>query len=157
MQNHATRDLAVGLFVLVGLLALGYLSLQVGGLEFSQGERIALKATFDDIGGLSSRAPVKVAGVKIGEVSGIELDDDLRAIVHLEIDAEVGLSIDSSAAIRTAGLARRSVHRGRTRRGGRRARRRRGVQLHRERALDREARRTVRPRRGRLASPVRST
>jgi len=104
MQNHATRDLAVGLFVLVGLLALGYLSLQVGGLEFSQGERIALKATFDDIGGLSSRAPVKVAGVKIGEVSGIELDDDLRAIVHLQIDAEVGLSIDSSAAIRTAGL-----------------------------------------------------
>ena len=104
MQNHATRDLVVGLFVLVGLLALGYLSLQVGGLEFSQGERIALKATFDDIGGLSARAPVKVAGVKIGEVSGIELDEDLRAIVHLAIDAEVGLSIDSSAAIRTAGL-----------------------------------------------------
>ena len=104
MQNHATRDLVVGLFVLVGLAALAYLSLQVGGLEFSRGERIALKATFDDIGGLSARAPVKVAGVKIGEVAGIELDEDLRAIVHLSVDAKVGLSIDSSAAIRTAGL-----------------------------------------------------
>lgn len=104
MQNHATRDLVVGLFVLVGLAALAYLSLQVGGLEFSRGDRIALKATFDDIGGLSARAPVKVAGVKIGEVAGIELDEDLRAIVHLSVDAEVGLSIDSSAAIRTAGL-----------------------------------------------------
>ena len=104
MQSHATRDLVVGLFVLFGLATLAYLSLQVGGLELSRGERIALKATFDDIGGLSARAPVKVAGVKIGEVSGIELDEDLRAIVHLAVDAEVGLSIDSSAAIRTAGL-----------------------------------------------------
>ena len=104
MQSHATRDLLVGVFVLLGLAALAYLSLQVGGLEFSRGERIALEATFDDIGGLSSRAPVKVSGVKIGEVSSIELDEDLRATVHLSVDADVGLSIDSSAAIRTAGL-----------------------------------------------------
>lgn len=104
MQSHATRDLVVGLFVLLGIGALAYLSLQVGGLEWNEGERVALKATFDDIGGLSARAPVRVAGVKIGEVSGIELDEDLRAIVHLAVDAEVGLSIDSSAAIRTAGL-----------------------------------------------------
>ncbi|MCR9094028.1 MAG: outer membrane lipid asymmetry maintenance protein MlaD [bacterium] len=104
MQSNATRDLVVGLFVLIGLLALAYLSLQVGGIELSQGEKILLKATFDDIGGLSARAPVRVAGVKIGQVSGIDLDEDLRATVSLEVDADVGLSIDSSAAIRTAGL-----------------------------------------------------
>ena len=104
MQSNATRDLVVGLFVLLGLLALGYLSLQVGGVELSSGEKIVLKATFDDVGGLSARAPVRVAGVKIGQVSGIDLDDDLRATVSLEVDAGVGLSIDSSAAIRTAGL-----------------------------------------------------
>lgn len=104
MQSNATRDLVVGLFVLIGLTALAYLSLQVGGIELSQGERIELKATFDDIGGLSARAPVRVAGVKIGQVAGIDLDDDLRATVRLEVDADVGLSIDSSAAIRTAGL-----------------------------------------------------
>ena len=104
MQSNATRDLMVGLFVLIGLLALAYLSLQVGGIELSQGEKIVLKATFDDVGGLSARAPVRVAGVKIGQVSGIDLDEDLRATVSLEVDADVGLSIDSSAAIRTAGL-----------------------------------------------------
>ena len=104
MQSNATRDLVVGLFVLVGLSALAYLSLQVGGVELSSGPKILLEATFDDVGGLSARAPVRVAGVKIGQVSGITLDEDLRATVALEVDAGVGLSIDSSAAIRTAGL-----------------------------------------------------
>jgi phospholipid/cholesterol/gamma-HCH transport system substrate-binding protein len=104
MQNNATRDLIVGLFVLAGLATLAYLSLRVGGLELTGPERIMLRATFDDIGGLSERAPVRVAGVKVGQVSHIDLDDDLRAEVFLEVDSQVGLSIDSSAAIRTAGL-----------------------------------------------------
>jgi phospholipid/cholesterol/gamma-HCH transport system substrate-binding protein len=104
MQNNSTRDLIVGLFVLVGLASLAYLSLQVGGLEFDRGKRILLRATFDDIGGLSVRAPVRVAGVKIGQVSAIGLDKDLRAQVALEVESDVALSVDSSAAIRTSGL-----------------------------------------------------
>ena len=104
MQNNATRDLIVGLFVLVGLGALAYLSLKVGGLELGGGDRIVLRATFDDIGGLSVRAPVRIAGVKIGQVSAIGLDDDLRAEVSMEVDSKVALSVDSSAAIRTPGL-----------------------------------------------------
>jgi phospholipid/cholesterol/gamma-HCH transport system substrate-binding protein len=104
MQSNSTRDLIVGLFVLVGLTALAYLSLQVGGLEFGGRERIVLRATFDDVGGLSVRAPVRIAGVKIGQVSNIDLDEDLRAIVSLAVDDGVDLSIDSSAAIRTSGL-----------------------------------------------------
>jgi phospholipid/cholesterol/gamma-HCH transport system substrate-binding protein len=104
MQSNSTRDLVVGLFVLVGLAAIGYLSLQVGGLEFGGEKRIVLHATFDDIGGLSVRAPVRIAGVKIGQVSAIDLDDDLRAEVALEVEPDLGLSIDSAAAIRTSGL-----------------------------------------------------
>lgn len=104
MQNNATRDLIVGLFVLAGLATLAYLSLRVGGLELTGPERIELRATFDDIGGLSERAPVRIAGVKVGQVSRIDLDEDLRAEVFLEVDSGVGFSIDSSAAIRTAGL-----------------------------------------------------
>ncbi len=104
MRNTAMRDLIVGLFVLGSLSALAYLSLQVGGLEFGGPERIMLRATFDDIGGLSVRAPVRVAGVKVGQVSRIELDEDLRAEVYLEIETGVGLSVDSAAAIRTSGL-----------------------------------------------------
>jgi len=104
MQSNASRDLVVGLFVFVGLVALAYLSLQIGGLEFGSQEKVVLRATFDDIGGLSARAPVRVAGVKIGQVSGIALDEDLRATVSMEIETGIDLSIDSSAAIRTAGL-----------------------------------------------------
>jgi phospholipid/cholesterol/gamma-HCH transport system substrate-binding protein len=104
MQHNSTRDLVVGLFVLVGLGTLAYLSLKVGGLEFGGKERIVLRATFDDVGGLSVRAPVKVAGVKIGQVSAIDLDDDLRAEVALIVDSDLALSIDSAAAIRTSGL-----------------------------------------------------
>ena len=104
MQSNSTRDLVVGLFVLVCLGTLAYLSLRVGGLEFGGATRIVLHATFDDIGGLSVRAPVRIGGVKIGQVSAIDLDEDLRAEVSLEVDADVGLSTDSAAAIRTAGL-----------------------------------------------------
>jgi phospholipid/cholesterol/gamma-HCH transport system substrate-binding protein len=104
MQNNPTRDLIVGLFVLAGLGAVAYLSLQVGGLDLGGGERIVLRATFDDIGGLSVRAPVRIAGVKVGQISAIELDEDLRAVVSLEVEADLELSIDSTAAIRTSGL-----------------------------------------------------
>jgi phospholipid/cholesterol/gamma-HCH transport system substrate-binding protein len=104
MQSNSTRDLVVGLFVLVGLGAIAYLSLQVGGLEFGGSDRIVLHATFDDIGGLSVRAPVRIAGVKVGQVAAIDLDDDLRAEVALVVDSGLGLSVDSAAAIRTAGL-----------------------------------------------------
>jgi phospholipid/cholesterol/gamma-HCH transport system substrate-binding protein len=104
MQSNSTREFVVGLFVLFGLGTLAYLSLQVGGLEFGGAKRITLRATFDDIGGLSVRAPVRIGGVKIGQVSAIDLDEDLRAEVALAVDPDVGLSIDSSAAIRTSGL-----------------------------------------------------
>jgi phospholipid/cholesterol/gamma-HCH transport system substrate-binding protein len=104
MQSNSTRDLIVGVFVLIGLSAIAYLSFQVGGLELGGRESILLKATFDDIGGLSVRAPVRIAGVKVGQVSGIDLDDDLRAVVSLEVAPGVGFSVDSSAAIRTSGL-----------------------------------------------------
>lgn len=104
MQSHATRDLIVGLFVLVGLGTLAYLSLQVGGIELGGAERIAVSATFDDIGGLSVRAPVRIGGVKIGQVSAIGLDEESRPKVTLALDSHVAISSDSTAAIRTAGL-----------------------------------------------------
>lgn len=104
MRNNATRDLMVGLFVLAGLSTLAYLSLRVGGLDLVSEDRMVLQATFNDIGGLSVRAPVRIAGVKVGQVSAIGLDEDLRAEVLLEVERGLELSIDSAAAIRTSGL-----------------------------------------------------
>jgi phospholipid/cholesterol/gamma-HCH transport system substrate-binding protein len=104
MQTSTTRDFVVGLFVLVSLLAVAYLSASLGGLSYKGEGGFELVAIFDDIGGLSQRSPVKIAGVKVGQVAGIDLDEDLRARVALDLNPDLELPIDSSAAIRTAGL-----------------------------------------------------
>ncbi len=104
MQPSPTRDLVVGLFVLVGLCAVAWLSIRVGGLSLGSGNEIPLEATFDQVGGLKVRAPVVVAGVRVGQVQSIELRDDLRAHVLLTVDAGLKLPDDTSAAIRTSGL-----------------------------------------------------
>lgn len=104
MQPSPMRDLIVGLFVAVGLGAIAYLSLQVGGINYTGRGGLELYATFDEIGGLKLRAPVMVAGVSVGQVRAIELDDLLRARVQLEVDSTLELPTDSSAGIRTQGL-----------------------------------------------------
>jgi len=104
MQNSSTRDFAVGLFVLAGLAAVAYLSVSLGGLSYTGDQGFVLVGVFDDIGGLSRRSPVKIAGVKIGQVRSIRLSEDLRAEVSFDLDPSIELPIDSSAAIRTAGL-----------------------------------------------------
>jgi phospholipid/cholesterol/gamma-HCH transport system substrate-binding protein len=104
MQPSPTRDLVVGLFVACGIAALAYLSIQVGGLSYKGPGGLLLSASFDEIGSLSVRAPVVISGVKVGKVSSIELGDDLRARVVIELDASLEIPIDSTAGIRTAGL-----------------------------------------------------
>jgi len=104
MQPSPVRDLIVGLFVALGLAAIAYLSIQVGGVNYAGRGGLVLHATFDQIGGLKPRAPVSVAGVRVGKVREIGLDDRLRARVTLEVDKTLVLPVDSSAAIHTEGL-----------------------------------------------------
>jgi len=103
-MSSSSRDLIVGVFILAGLVAIAVLSVRVGGLSYKGAGGLALEAHFDEIGGLSVRAPVVIAGVKVGQVTAIGLDDDLRARVELDVDATLELSIDTLAGIRTAGL-----------------------------------------------------
>jgi phospholipid/cholesterol/gamma-HCH transport system substrate-binding protein len=104
MQASPTRDLVVGLFVLAGFAALAYLSIQIGGLAYTGPGGLRVYASFEEVGGLRPRAPVAIAGVKVGQVSEIRLDDDLRARVLLDLDPSLELPIDSSARIVTSGL-----------------------------------------------------
>jgi len=94
----------VGLFVVVGLAGLAYVSLQVGGLAWNAPGGLTLHASFDEVGGLKPRAPVVIAGVKVGQVVGMRLDEHLRARVTLDVDPTVEIPADSSAAIRTSGV-----------------------------------------------------
>jgi phospholipid/cholesterol/gamma-HCH transport system substrate-binding protein len=89
MQSRAV-EIVVGLFIAAGLAALFMLAMKVSNLStFDTSEGYTLKARFDAIGGLKVRAPVTVAGVKVGRVSSIELDEqDFRALVTLTLSAD---------------------------------------------------------------------
>ncbi len=103
-MRSSQRDIIVGVFVLLGLAAIAYLSLQVGGMSYSGPGGFEVVATFDEIGGLTPRAPVVISGVKVGQVTEIALDEDLRAKVVLDVRPDLELAIDTSASIRTSGL-----------------------------------------------------
>ncbi len=104
MGRLAIRNFVVGLFVLVGLASIAYLSLSVGGLSVGGGDGLTIYAHFDDISGLKPLAKVTVAGVKVGEVVEIDLDDDYRARVEMTLDAALEYPYDTSASIITAGI-----------------------------------------------------
>jgi phospholipid/cholesterol/gamma-HCH transport system substrate-binding protein len=98
------RDFLVGLFVLVGLGALAYLSFSVGGLSYSGPGGLTLYAPFDQTGGLKSRAPVVISGVKVGQVKSITLDQSFRARVEMDLDSRLKIPTDTTASIVTAGI-----------------------------------------------------
>jgi len=96
----------VGVFVLLGLIAVVFLALKAANLaSFSTGPTYAITARFDNIGGLKVRAPVKSAGVTVGRVTGIALDpQSYQGRVTMELDAGVKFPADTSAKILTSGL-----------------------------------------------------
>jgi phospholipid/cholesterol/gamma-HCH transport system substrate-binding protein len=104
MSQSLVRDSLVGIFVLIGLGAIAYLSVSLGGASYRGPGGLELIATFDQIGGLKLRSRVVVGGVKMGQVTGITLDEDLRAQVTLEIDDQLRLPADTSASILTSGV-----------------------------------------------------
>jgi len=99
-------DWWVGLFVLLGAIALTFLALRAANLSsFSLAQTYSLSAAFDNIGGLKVRAPVKSAGVVVGRVSSITLDaKTYKAVVKLNMEKGFLFPLDTSAKILTSGL-----------------------------------------------------
>lgn len=96
-------EITVGLFVLAGLVALGYLSIRLGGADLFDTSNYNISARFTSVSGLTEGAAVEIAGVQIGKVQKIALNDD-EAVVTLRIDNGIKLSRDTIASIRTKGL-----------------------------------------------------
>jgi len=105
-MRKSLLDFWVGLFVLVGIVALLFLALKAGNMSaFSFAKTYQVKAAFDNIGGLKVRAPVKSAGVVVGRVSQVLFDDkSYQATVVLDMDQRYQFPKDSSAKILTSGL-----------------------------------------------------
>lgn len=107
MAAKKTVEIAVGLFVAAGIAAIGMLAFRVGNLATAEVENpYRVYARFENIGGLKVKAPVTMAGVRIGRVSQISFDSErYLALVTLDIDGNyTRIPSDSNVSILTAGL-----------------------------------------------------
>ncbi len=107
MQQTRTIEIGTGLFALLGMGALFFLTTQTTGRnDFSVSETYEVAARFDNIGSLKVRAPVSISGVTIGRVTDIQFDrDSLEAVVTFVVDSQYDqIPDDSDASILTAGL-----------------------------------------------------
>ncbi len=96
-------EFAVGLFMVIGILCLGYLSIRMGNLEVFGGDGYEIQAVFANTGGLKSGSSVAIAGVEVGRVKEIFLEDyQAKAVMVLSPDIKV--QRDAVASIKTKGL-----------------------------------------------------
>lgn len=97
-------ELGVGVFVLIGLVCLGYLTIKLGKLEIFSSKGYTVSARFSSITGLKVGAAVEIAGVPVGKVSGIALGKNYYADIYLRLNEGVTVSDDSIASVKTSGL-----------------------------------------------------
>ena len=105
-MKKTVLDFWVGLFVVLGFIALLFLALKAGNMSsLSFQPTYPVKLKFDNIGGLKVRAPVKSAGVVVGRVTSIGFDTNTyQALVTIDLDKQFAFPKDTSAKIQTSGL-----------------------------------------------------
>ena len=102
-MKRIDTELLVGLFMIIGITCLTYLSIKLGRMEIIGDKGYKLYAEFSEIGGLKNGASVEIAGVEVGRVRNISLSD-YQAKIELQINSGVKIQEDSIAAVKTKGL-----------------------------------------------------
>ena len=104
-MKKTSVETAVGVFVLIGLICVAYLTIKLGKMEWFGDDYYTLEARFNSVSGLKAGAVVDMAGVEIGQVADIHLDNQKQvAIVRLKIKKGVMLTDDVIASVKTSGL-----------------------------------------------------
>jgi phospholipid/cholesterol/gamma-HCH transport system substrate-binding protein len=105
-MKSAKLELTVGMFMLAGILCLGYLSIKLGKMELMGGNNYRVTARFDSVSGLKPGARVELAGVEIGtvEMIGISNASGDQAEVTLKIRDDIKITDDVIASVRTSGI-----------------------------------------------------
>lgn len=105
-MNMAKLEMTVGVFMLIGILCLGYLSIKLGKMEILGGDYYSVSADFDSVSGLKPGARVEIAGVEVGKVDRISLEPKSgdRAIAVMKIRTGVNITDDVIASVRTSGI-----------------------------------------------------
>ncbi|MBI4827119.1 MAG: outer membrane lipid asymmetry maintenance protein MlaD [Nitrospirae bacterium] len=104
-MKRISIETIVGIFLVLGLVALAYLSVKLGGISLFGTDQYKVSARFGNISGLTKDATVEIAGVIVGKVSKVSLNgDDYQAKVEMLINPDVKLQEDTIASIRTQGI-----------------------------------------------------
>ncbi len=104
-KQSFTKESLAGIFVLIGLICVAYMTIKLGRLELFSESGFPVKAAFTSASGLRTGADVEIAGVKIGRVTGITLDkENPMAIVSMSLDEGLEITDDVVASIKTSGL-----------------------------------------------------
>jgi len=104
-MKKTSVETAVGVFVMIGLISVAYMTIKLGKMEWFGDDYYLLDARFDSVSGLKTGAQVDMAGVEIGQVADIHLDNERKvAVVQLKIRKDVKLTDDVIASVKTAGL-----------------------------------------------------
>ncbi len=105
-MNTAKLEMIVGVFMVIGILCLGYVSIKLGKMEIIGGDYYSVSASFNSVSGLKPGARVEVAGVEIGKVDKIMLDPKSgdQAVAYLKIKSGVKVTDDVIASVRTSGI-----------------------------------------------------
>jgi phospholipid/cholesterol/gamma-HCH transport system substrate-binding protein len=104
-MKRSSLEMIVGVFLLAGFLSFAWLAVKMGDLDLFKKESYDITASFTSISGLKEGATLELAGVVVGKVTKIELnEEEFEATVYMDINKTVQLSDDSIASIRTSGI-----------------------------------------------------
>ena len=104
-MKKSSVEFGVGIFVIIGMICVGYLTVRLGKMQLLGDDHYFLAARFQSVAGLKTGASVEIAGVQIGQVESVSLNyKDFDALVGLKIKKEVVLTDDVIASVKTAGL-----------------------------------------------------
>lgn len=104
-MKRAYLEMSVGIFVVIGLLCVSWLTIKLGKAEVLGANHYTVSAKFQSVSGLKTGAVVEMAGVQVGKVDSISLDQErMVAVVDMKIQKDLKLSEDSIASVKTSGL-----------------------------------------------------
>lgn len=97
-------EISAGIFLIIGIICLGYISVKLGKLEVLGTKGYTIYAHFEKSGGLKQGSAVEIAGVQVGKVKSIKLDKTYQAVVEMVINKDTLIQEDAIASIKTKGL-----------------------------------------------------
>jgi phospholipid/cholesterol/gamma-HCH transport system substrate-binding protein len=104
-MKHSKIELLAGLFVLLGLAAVAYLTVKLGSGSLLKGASYPVEARFANAGGIHPGCSVLLSGVTVGRVESVRMEpSDYSAIVTMKVTSLLRLPADSMASVKTSGL-----------------------------------------------------